>query len=294
MRNTRVDDVVFDEKGNPCNVISVVQNRESPIYLMEFSDGSNIRADESQIWITTARRIGEGKKGSNRLPKLLKRQIGNGIYAFFVIHNKVHHVCAWDDTERDMKFKCKLDEILLKRPLRRSHESSRTTTEVLLTLSVHSPSNMEAGRVERNHRIPNSAPLNLPEKSLPIDPYALGVWLGDGHKAASRITLHKDDVSILDEIMKSGLLVSATEVKGRPNLLLATIGLLDTSLCCRRGHLWSEWESQTTRKRCLKCEQMTDYARRHNLQTPPITNLSLQDSSGKKDFSPTKESRPDT
>lgn len=39
-----------------------------------------------------------------------------------------------------------------------------------------------------NHSVPVAAPLKLPERELLIDPYVLGVWLGDGHSAAGRFT----------------------------------------------------------------------------------------------------------
>jgi replicative DNA helicase len=39
-----------------------------------------------------------------------------------------------------------------------------------------------------NHAVALSAPLQLPEADLPIPPYALGCWLGDGHSAGARIT----------------------------------------------------------------------------------------------------------
>lgn len=35
--------------------------------------------------------------------------------------------------------------------------------------------------------------LELPEADLPIDPYVLGLWLGDGSAAGTRITCHPDD-----------------------------------------------------------------------------------------------------
>src|SRR5262245_20133027 len=39
-----------------------------------------------------------------------------------------------------------------------------------------------------NHAIALCAPLQLPAAELPIPPYALGCWLGDGHSAGARIT----------------------------------------------------------------------------------------------------------
>lgn len=45
--------------------------------------------------------------------------------------------------------------------------------------------------------IPNTQPLMLPEADLPIDPYYLGVWLGDGNTHASVFTSHRPDASFV-------------------------------------------------------------------------------------------------
>ena len=49
-----------------------------------------------------------------------------------------------------------------------------------------------------NHSIPTTAPLQYPAQQLPVDPYVLGAWLGDGHTDGGRIT--SADPQILDEI----------------------------------------------------------------------------------------------
>ena len=41
--------------------------------------------------------------------------------------------------------------------------------------------------------IERAKPLDLPQVRLPIDPYLLGVWLGDGHSAGTRITSSVED-----------------------------------------------------------------------------------------------------
>lgn len=38
---------------------------------------------------------------------------------------------------------------------------------------------------ENNHSVPLAGPAEYPEAELPIDPYILGLWLGDGHSSAS-------------------------------------------------------------------------------------------------------------
>ena len=43
------------------------------------------------------------------------------------------------------------------------------------------------------HSIPLARPLRCPEAELAIDPYLLGLWLGDGSCGAASITSHRDD-----------------------------------------------------------------------------------------------------
>jgi len=53
-----------------------------------------------------------------------------------------------------------------------------------------------------NHRIPNSLPVHYAEKPLPIHPYILGCWLGDGNSRDARITVSDNDLEILDHLKK--------------------------------------------------------------------------------------------
>lgn len=47
---------------------------------------------------------------------------------------------------------------------------------------------------EYRYHLPLRECLQLPDADLPIDPYMLGLWLGDGSSAAPRITHHPNDV----------------------------------------------------------------------------------------------------
>lgn len=51
-------------------------------------------------------------------------------------------------------------------------------------------------------RIPNAAALNLPDADLPLDPYVLGAWLGDGSASCGTIT--KPYEPLFDEIRSRG------------------------------------------------------------------------------------------
>jgi phage terminase large subunit GpA-like protein len=60
-----------------------------------------------------------------------------------------------------------------------------------------------AERVRQGNRyrysVRNAEPLQMADAALPIDPYVLGVWLGDGNSDSTRITSHGGDV---DEMMQ--------------------------------------------------------------------------------------------
>lgn len=46
---------------------------------------------------------------------------------------------------------------------------------------------------EYTYHVPIAGPVEYPEKDLPIDPYLLGVWLGDGSKSHARISIGDED-----------------------------------------------------------------------------------------------------
>jgi hypothetical protein len=73
-----------------------------------------------------------------------------------------------------------------------------TTEEIRDTLEVY----YGKGDRYRNHAIRNTLPLDLPEAELPIDPYLLGIWLGDGTTKNSQITTA--DPEVLDAFRSAG------------------------------------------------------------------------------------------
>lgn len=58
-----------------------------------------------------------------------------------------------------------------------------------------------------NHSVALAAPIDLPSKDLPIDPYVLGAWLGDGTSRSANIT--SADPDLIEVIRLSGYTVSA-------------------------------------------------------------------------------------
>jgi hypothetical protein len=79
----------------------------------------------------------------------------------------------------------------------------RTTKQILDTLISDRKSKAF------NHAIPATKPLNLPEAKLPIPPYTLGAWLGDGTTIGGSICSEDDE--ILEEIRNDGYVVRKRE-----------------------------------------------------------------------------------
>lgn len=50
----------------------------------------------------------------------------------------------------------------------------------------------------KKFRVPAASAVKGEEKDLPVDPYVLGVWLGDGSTSKGQICAHPDDIAVLD------------------------------------------------------------------------------------------------
>ena len=73
---------------------------------------------------------------------------------------------------------------------------------------------------KKNHRVPLCRPLKGTSRPLPIPPYTLGAWLGDGHSKRAAIT--SADVEILNEIRLDGFLIECEESSSRSGGKAAT------------------------------------------------------------------------
>ncbi len=63
-----------------------------------------------------------------------------------------------------------------------------------------------------NHAVSNAAALDLPAQDLPLPPYVLGVWLGDGHSAGARITTIDHDILMWIEAEGIDVIPQASDV----------------------------------------------------------------------------------
>lgn len=79
---------------------------------------------------------------------------------------------------------------------KRNQPQVRTTREIFASQTNH-------GRV--NHAIPTNAPLECPEAELPIKPYVLGAWLGDGTSSSTGFTCDEREPFIVEEMGREGV-----------------------------------------------------------------------------------------
>lgn len=114
-------------------------------------------------------------------------------------------------------------------------------------------SNYKNGKRNR-YVIPVAMPIKCEEKELPIDPYVLGVWLGDGHSYSNQITITESDLDIAKDIEKAGYKINIRQVEKR-NKKTFNIQVdppIKNNLMCKRGHLYSVY-GKNTQNYCRKC-----------------------------------------
>lgn len=168
-----VGDEVLTEKGEPCRVIQLHPLIwQTDLYRLTFDDGSTVDAGpEHRWWTFTATDLAQLTR---RDPEWrARRQAARPSRA---------------GTNRTATQRAGITE---RNKQHRSHIKPapvggiRTTAEIAATLRTSS------GRT--NHAIPVCDPIDLPDAWLELDPYLLGVWLGDGSKTGGTIASHHDD-----------------------------------------------------------------------------------------------------
>lgn len=224
MGAVQVGDQLIGADGQPTTVLAATDVMHGrPCYEVEFSDGTVIVADAQHQWRTTTRASRRAAR-ERRAPRLYwtaqavsraqrtaelaaiepdrmitTRQLIAEVGEEF--GNVVSFVAREDGAlgRTRMSIGCisrnvsvfsrrRLAERLADRASRPvncsragQHRAIVTTEEIAATLRCPSD-----GR--RNHAVEVAAPLCVPDADLPLPPYSLGVWLGDGHSSSARFT----------------------------------------------------------------------------------------------------------
>ena len=101
---------------------------------------------------------------------------------------------------------------------RHQHRDARTVTTEEMAKSV-----VYCGR--KNWSVPLTAPVQYPETKLPVHPYVLGAWLGDGNSDSPQLTFHETDAEIWERcIALEGGACKRRPCKERPQVVRGTFG----------------------------------------------------------------------
>lgn len=212
--------VIFDETGRPTRVLATFDALPARAYRLTFSDGEQVEACGDHQWVTwthaerkaylrsayEADRCrfpadwpawrGLRRTGAVRLPTALITE------ALALHRTELYSV-------REIARKLGCERAALNRHLRAGHivereprlyadalgPRVRTTAQIVETFT-------HGKRGDRNHCIPLAAPLELPERALPLDPYVLGYWLGDGTSADGTFTVGPTDRDALCAVLQ--------------------------------------------------------------------------------------------
>ena len=183
----RPGDQVFDERGAPCAVTFISTVEDAPeSYRVWFDDGSYIDACADHRWHTftayeradLTRRTDEWRE--KRKASRARRSGGNKSALF---------------SAQIAKRNSAREHVYVAPP----SGAIRTTKEILETLKTGGKRNAVT------HSITVAHSLILPSINLPLDPYTLGAWLGDGTSASSDMTGIDDQ--IWQEIERAGFTV---------------------------------------------------------------------------------------
>ncbi|MFF4771703.1 replicative DNA helicase [Microtetraspora fusca] len=245
MGDVKVGDCLLGADGVPTRVVAATEVMHGrPCYEVEFSDGTVIVADGSHQWRTTTRAARRQRAESGRALHWPAQSVSRVRSAYeaspageddLVTHrealamvgaefrNVLHTVqkeigsagkvarqvsgsargYLWNTPGYSRRRLFTALYAGASRPRNAAttaiHRDVVTTEEIAATLRCSSDN-------RPNHAVAVAAPFALPERDLPLPPYALGAWLGDGHSAAARLTTV--DPEIVANIEAEGLLVS--------------------------------------------------------------------------------------
>ena len=182
MRDLEPGDLVFDDRGVPCHIVSTSDIFVGhDCYRVTFEDGEEIIADAGHLWTVMTK---NSRRANNRECKKT-----TGVY-----RKKYREKGGYYDV---------------------------TTAQMAKDFSRL---RKDGKGTEYKYRVPMNAPVYYPEASLPLPPYAVGVWLGDGSKGTTDITSGAQDVQELISHLRDSGVENITSKEIRPGCYRVNIG----------------------------------------------------------------------
>jgi replicative DNA helicase len=221
MADVAVGDLVLDEKGAPCRV-----DYASPVfvghrcYRVTFDDGTTVVADGGHRWLAYDARAWKSHRA------------------------RVDRAAAGPPAN----------------PRLARDQSSRWLQPRVVTTEDMVAEGVRVGRTRPNWYLPLAGPIDLPEADVPVDPYVLGCWLGDGAATSAHLGVAEIDAAhftaelaargygpgqrvLADELVAAGLLggapkhVPAAYLRGSAKQRLDLLqGVMDTDGAVTNGN----------------------------------------------------------
>ena len=228
-------DTVFSETGAQIQVLGAYDVQlDRPCYEVEFSDGSVIVADEEHLWSTSTRarraletertrpRKGEGAKlrfeNTDQMQALLDdlesgvvqrentlasaMELLNGLVS---IETLIRHRAALSDHRLAANETFDLAPVLgslISAKETRTRFGPRTGDLYQVVSTAEIRDSLVGQGEARNHAVFSGGQIDTSVAELPLDPYLLGAWLGDGTSIRCHIT--SDDPEIIQNIVDRG------------------------------------------------------------------------------------------
>ena len=223
MGAVRVGDELIGADGKPTRVVAATGvMTDRPCYEVEFSDGSVIVADGQHQWVTTtraARRAATERKPA-RLITSTEAMAEAGAAFKNVVHSVVAELASVERRPRQARDPWRsyvwhapvysrraLLTTLAKRVSRPVNVWHAGVHDEVVT-TEHMAATVRCASADRrpNHAVRLAKSFDLPETALPLPPYTLGVWLGDGDSAGAVYTSH--DPEIATQVRAEGIEVT--------------------------------------------------------------------------------------
>ena len=130
----------------------------------------------------------------------------------------------------------------------------RTTAELAADLVY--------GRRRYRYRVRNTAPLATPAVALPLDPYLLGVWLGDGAAKQACVSSHREDALHYVTMFESAGHRVSVEADGANTVRLQVDRRARLTDRCQRQHLFAD-VGRARNGGCMECLRLGHHNRKY-------------------------------
>jgi hypothetical protein len=231
-------DKIFGEDGKVHKVVLAHPIVEEEAYRVSFDDGTSILTHSGHLWLTYDR---TERRKTIRRPKVMAATAGAcgcgcGTSAPSAQRN---HLTRGISKGEPMPFRHG------HHPLQPCTGMVRTTEEIRNTLLVQTSTFDK--KPQANHAVPLPKPVELFERSLLIDPYVFGAWLGDRSKNSGEFT--GVDRGIWEEVEKAGYTVTHSSTIDKAHYIrgvvpqLRELGVVQNKHI-PHGYLWASKEQR--------------------------------------------------